>query len=420
MDKEALKLVLVGSIDHGKSTLIGRLFYDTGSLPEGKIEEIKTASEAEGREMEFGFIMDHLREERQRGITIDTAQAFFSTDRRDYVIIDAPGHKEFLKNMITGASQADVAVLICSAYEGVEEQTRRHAYVLKLLGLHQIIVAYNKMDLVGYDQRRFEEVKADLNEFLRRIDVTPRLEVPVSAKLGDNVAERSPNMPWHDGPTILEGLDWFKKSLLPTEKPVRLPIQDVYEVDGQQVAVGRVESGILERGAILTFLPSGAGRSVVEIRKHGEQDIHSASAGECIGIVFDSGAVERGEVGCPPEDVAKLVTSLDASVFWLARTPLRTRDELTVRCSTQEKTCRVSAIRERVDSSTLEHLEHDAATLLETEVGEVTITTDSPIVVEAFEDVPELGRFVLLRNRDVVAGGIVTAPRPGSDAYRSP
>jgi len=409
MDREALKLVFVGSIDHGKSTLIGRLFYDTDSLPEGRLEEIRRASQEEGRELEFGFLMDHLREERQRGVTIDTAQAFFSTQARDYVIIDAPGHKEFLKNMITGASQAEVAVLICSAFEGVEEQTRRHAYVLKLLGLGQCIIAYNKMDLVGYDRGRFEEVRAAMNQFLDRIGVRPALEIPISAKLGDNVARRSDNMPWYEGPTILEALDRFHKGRAPLDRPVRFPIQDVYEVDGERVAVGRVESGVLRRGERLRFLPAGITCAVLGIKKFGEPGLAQAGPGECIGVVLDGEGVCRGQVGCPPETPARLTRTLEASIFWLAREPLRTAEPLTLRCSTQERPCRAEAIRQRVDSSTLEHLERNAAALGETEVGEVTIAAESPVVVERFSDVPELGRFVLCRGHEVVAGGIVTA-----------
>jgi len=410
MEKETLKFVLVGSIDHGKSTLIGRLFYDTDSLPEGKIEEIRAASEAEGKELELGFLLDHLREERHRGVTIDTAQAFFSTDRRDYVIIDAPGHKEFLKNMITGVSQAEAAVLICSACEGVEEQTRRHAYMLKLLGIEQAIVAYNKMDLVGYERGRFEQVRRDLGEFLRRIGISPVHEVPVSARLGDNVAVRSAKMPWHEGPTVLEALDSLRKTALPLDRPVRLPIQDVYDVDGRRVAVGRVESGVLRRGAVLKFLPEGRERTVREIVKFGEEDIEQASAGECIGVSFDADGVRRGEVGCAPDSPAPVVESVQANVFWLAAAPLKVGEELLLRCSTQERACRVRSIRERIDSSTLEHVEHDAAQLGETEVGELTIEAASPMVAEAFRDVPELGRFVLVRGRDVVGGGIVTGP----------
>ena len=408
MEKEALKLVLVGSIDHGKSTVIGRLFHDTGSLPDGKLEEIRQASEEEGKELEFGFIMDHLHEERERGVTIDTAQAFFSTERRDYVIIDAPGHKEFLKNMITGASQADAAVLICSAYEGVEEQTRRHTYVLKLLGLEQTIVAYNKMDLVGYDKHRFEEVRRDLHEFLKRIDVRPALEIPISAKCGDNIAELSENMPWYEGPTVLGALDTFEKGEAPVQKPVRFPVQDIYDVEGRQIVVGRVESGVLQRGQQLLFLPGKRTRTVSEILKFGEPDLAQVACGECIGVVFEADGFERGEVGCPPESPAKPTDAIEASVFWLAREPLSAGEELSLRCSTQQKSCRIETIRERVDSSSLEHLEQNASQLQETEVGEVTIRTDSPMVAELFTDVPELGRFVLVRGRDVVAGGIVT------------
>ena len=190
MERESLALVLVGHVDHGKSTLIGRLLCDTGSLPEGKMEEIEAAARAEGKEFEFGFILDHLHEERERGITIDTTQTFFTSPTRDYVIIDAPGHKEFIKNMITGASQAEAAVLICSVAEGVQEQTKRHAYLIELLGLEQVIVAYNKMDLVGFDRARFLEVKRDMGAFLDRIGVRPSIEVPISARDGDNVAER--------------------------------------------------------------------------------------------------------------------------------------------------------------------------------------------------------------------------------------
>ena len=408
MEKEALKLVIVGSFDHGKSTMIGRLFYDTDSLPEGKIEEIRAASEEEGRDLEFGFIMDHLREERSRGVTIDTAQTFFSTDARDYVIIDAPGHKEFLKNMITGASQADAAVLICSAYEGVEEQTRRHTYVLKLLGLSQTIVAYNKMDLVGYDMHRFQEVRDDLHEFLGQMGIEPTIEAPVSAKMGDNIASRSDNMPWYDGPTILEALDRFQKKSEPVDKPLRLPVQDVYELDGREVAVGRVEAGVVRPGTELCFLPGGRTHKIVEIVKHGEHDIAAASAGECIGVVCDPSGLKRGEVGCPCDAQPALVGSFEASIFWLAKEPLAAGERLTVRVSTQDRACRLAAIRERIDSGTLERIGRDAAQLAAFEVGEVTIATDDPIAVEAFTDVPELGRFVLLRGQDVVAGGIVT------------
>jgi len=409
MSKESLKLVLVGHVDHGKSTLIGRLFYDTDSLPDGKMAEIRAASEAEGRGLEFGYVMDHLREERSRGITIDTAQCFFSTERRDYVIIDAPGHKEFLKNMITGASQAEAAILICSAYEGVQEQTRRHTYLLKLLGLRQVIVAYNKMDLVDYAAASFENTRAEMERFLARIDVEPAFSIPISARVGDNVAQRSAKMPWYEGPTILKALDSFRKAARPVEKPLRFPIQDVYRFAEEPIVVGRVESGVLARGARLKFLPDERTAVVRKILRYGEDDLENAEAGECIGVVFDRTDLARGQVGFKPDERPPLAESFEASVFWLSPQPFHMGQELTIKCSTQQSPCRIGAINVRIDSSSLEHLasESGESELRTTEVGEVTIETGQPIVVETFQDVPELGRFVLQRDQEVVGGGIV-------------
>jgi len=407
MPDESLKLVIVGHVDHGKSTLIGRLFYDTDSLPNEKMEEIRAASQAEGRELEFGYIMDHLREERSRGITIDTAQCFFTTQARNYVIIDAPGHVEFLKNMVTGASQAEAAILICSVSEGVQEQTRRHAYLLKLLGLSQVIVAYNKMDLVDYQQSAFGRVRALMEQFLARIGIGAACSIPISARLGDNVARRSAKMPWYDGPTILEALDTFRKAAPAVEKPLRFPVQDVYSFNGQHIVAGRVESGVLERGATLQFLPEEITATVREVLKYGEDDIERAEAGECIGVVLDRADLRRGQVGFAPGQRPPLASSFQASVFWLSPRPFTMGEQMTLRCSTQQRPCRISAIHQRIDSSSLEPLE-DASRLCATEVGEVSISTATPMVVQEFQDVPELGRFVLQRDREVVGGGIIT------------
>ena len=205
-----MKIVIVGHVDHGKSTLIGRLFFDTGCLPEEKIEEVRKTCEALGRDMEFAFVMDHLEEERSQGVTIDTAQTFFNTDKRSYVIIDAPGHKEFIKNMITGASQAESAILIVDAEEGVREQTKRHAYILSLLGLDQVIVVINKMDLVNYKEETFNKLKDDVTAFLSSIKIKPSFVIPISAKEGDLVAKKLGRMEWYKGPTVLQALDAFK------------------------------------------------------------------------------------------------------------------------------------------------------------------------------------------------------------------
>ena len=414
MDRESLPLVLVGHVDHGKSTLIGRLLCDTDSLPDGKREEIEAAARAQGREIELGFIMDHLREERERGVTIDTAQTFFTSPSRDYVIIDAPGHKEFIKNMITGASQAEAVILICSVAEGVQEQTRRHAYLVKLLGLEQVVVAYNKMDLVDYDRECFRKVRADMNEFLARIGIKPAMEVPVSARCGDNVAHRSGNMPWYDGPTVVEALDVFEKIPPPREKPLRFPVQDVYEGEGdggRPTVVGRVESGVMKRGQRLRFLPDGGVKAVLAINQYGREDMTHAEAGECIGVVLDGAPARRGQVGCPEDDAAQVTDRFRANIFWLSPTPLalaEQADALTFKCATQKQPCRIVGIRERMDSATLQHLSTEDGRLEETEVGEVVIETPGPVVLESFYDVQELGRFVLVRGREVAAGGMVS------------
>jgi len=410
MAGENLKLVLAGHVDHGKSTLIGRLFYDTGSLPDGKLEEIQTISRETGGELEFGFIMDHLREERTRGITIDTAQCFFSTDKRDYIIIDAPGHKEFLKNMITGASQAEAAVLICSVPEGVQEQTRRHAYILKLLGLNQAVVAYNKMDLAEYSEEAFGRVQSEMEEFLARIDIEPAFSIPISARDGDNVARSSANMPWYRGPTILDALDRLEKPARPVEKPLRFPIQDIYTFTEEQVVVGRVESGVLQPGQGLEFLPGGTSATVERLFQY-QNDLPKAEAGECVGAVFDRKDLVRGQVGFRATERPPFVNSFEASIFWLSPEPLHREQELILKCATQSRPCRIRQVRARIDSSTLEHLESERRTdeLEGTEVGEVTLETAEPIVVQEFQHVPELGRFILQRDGEVVAGGIVTA-----------
>jgi len=409
MQPESLSFVLVGHVDHGKSTLIGRLLHDTNSLPDGKMEEIQEAARAEGRELEFGYIVDHLREERERGVTIDTAQTFFSSDTRDYVIIDAPGHKQFIKNMITGASQAEAAVLICSAAEGVQEQTRRHAYVIHMLGLDQVLVLYNKMDLVDYSEERFREVRRELREFLARLGIRPTLEVPISASRGDNVATRSLNMPWYDGPTALTALDKFRKIPPATEKALRFPVQDVYHVDGVELTAGRVESGILRKGQTLRFMPGGRALAVKEIRQYLSEGLPQAEAGECVGLALDGDAPRRGRVGCPADDAPQPTRRFQATIFWLSPLPFEPdRGELTFKCATQEEPCRIAALRRRIDSGTLESLDAEDGRLMETEVGEVLLETDEPVVLESFYDVQELGRFVLLRGHDVVAGGIVT------------
>ena len=242
-DEQSLKFVIVGHVDHGKSTLIGRLLYDTNSLPPDKMEEIRKTSQDLGRDTEFAYLLDHLEEERRQGITIDTTQVFFKTDKREYVIIDAPGHVEFVKNMITGASQAEAAILIIDAKEGIQEQTKRHATILSMLGIEQVIVLINKVDLIDFSEEKYTELKSRLEKFLTTLNITPKLYIPISALKGDNIANKSTNMPWYKGPTMLEGLNHLKNKIAEENQPLIFPVQDIYKVDDKRVIVGRVETG---------------------------------------------------------------------------------------------------------------------------------------------------------------------------------
>jgi sulfate adenylyltransferase subunit 1 (EFTu-like GTPase family) len=312
--------------------------------------------------------------------------------------------------MITGASLAEAAILICSVAEGVQEQTKRHAYVLRMMGLEQVIVVYNKMDAVDFDRDRFEAVKDEMDAFLNRLGVEPSMDIPISAYEGDNVAARSAQMPWYEGMTVVEALDTFRKLPAPVEKPLRFPVQDVYDGRQGSLVVGRVESGVLNKGQLLRFLPAGMTRTVAHIVKYGEEELAQAAAGECVGIDLSDELPRRGQIGCPTDALPSPTTRFAASVFWLAPQPLALDEQegLAVRCATQQQPCRIVELSRRLDSSTLEPIDARDA-LEETEVGEVVLETEAPLVVESFYDVQELGRFVLVRGRDVVAGGIVTA-----------
>ncbi len=407
MEDEVLRFVLVGHVDHGKSTLIGRLFYDTDSLPAGKYEEIKTACEAMGRDFEFGYVMDHLEEERTQGVTIDTAQTFFDTDKRSYNIIDAPGHVEFVKNMITGASQAEAAILIDDVSEGVQEQTRRHAYILSMLGLEQVIVVLNKMDLVGYDREKFEDVKKKLLHFLNSIGIEPTYVIPISAKEGDFVAKRIENLGWYDGPTVLEALDTFKKKPSPTEKPLRLPVQDVYKFNDTRAAVGKVESGIIREGDEILVMPGNRKTTVKKLVEYNREPTE-AIAGKSIGIsTSDKLFLDRGNVISDPENPPRITDTIKGHIFWMDEKPYENGERIKFKCSTQEVMSELE-IEEVLDSSTLEVVSENGGNRIENrQIANVIIKTSKAVVIENFNNIQGLGRFVLER-KDTCAGGIIT------------
>jgi len=404
----ALKFVIVGHIDHGKSTLIGRLLYDTNSLPLDKIEEIKSASKDLRRKTEFAYLLDHLEEERRQGITIDTTQVFFKTDKRDYVIIDAPGHVEFVKNMITGASQAEAALLIVDANEGIREQTKRHATILSLLGIEQIVVIVNKMDLVNFNQEIYQNLKNNIESFLKTINLTTVAYIPISALLGDNVVWTSKSMPWYGGPTILGYLDLFKNRESLKNKPLILPIQDIYKIDDKRIAVGRIESGRLKKGQEVKIFPEGKVTKVKSIEKFCEEP-QVCSAGESIGFITDDAVfLERGNVICQAGSEPKIKDTFQASIFWMAKQGYLKGEKIFLRCATQDISCKIEQIYKRINSSNLEIIGENAQKLENLEIGKVSIKTKRPIVIETFKEVQELGRFVLCQDGNILAGGIIT------------
>jgi len=406
---ESLKIVVVGHVDHGKSTLIGRIFHDTGSLPEGKVEAIRKASEAEGMEFEFAFLLDALLEEQEQNITIDTTQIHFRTSKRDYVIIDAPGHKEFLKNMVTGAAQADAAVLLIDANEGVQEQSRRHGYLLSLLGIKQVIVVVNKMDLVGNRKDVFDAVETEYRDFLAQLNVIPAHFIPVSAKFGYNVAGRSPELSWFEGPTILDALDSFQPPQSQDDLPARFVVQDVYRFDARRIIAGRLEAGRLAVGDEIVFWPDRKHSRIKSIEAWGAKSPPAeARSGQSLAITLEEQIfVERGQIGALPASPPAEGREFTARIFWLDKRSLPINALVELRLGTQVVGARVVRIHRVVDSSTLAVAPEDRHEIRRNETAEITLRARRPLAFDNGDRVMETGRFVLLLDKRIGGGGVV-------------
>ncbi len=406
--KEHLNIVIVGHVDHGKSTLLGRLYADTGSLPEGKLEKVQAICRQQGKEFEYAFLFDAFLEEQEQGITIDTARTFFSWQDRQYIIIDAPGHKEFLKNMICGAARAEAALLVIDALEGVREQSKKHGYLLSMLGVKQVAVVVNKMDLVGYRQDLFEAIEKEYREFLAQLKVIPERVVPVSAKSGDNIVTRSPRLDWYRGPTVLETLAQFTKETARTDKPLRFPVQDVYKFDARRIITGRLTSGRLKVGDRLVFSPSNKTANVKSLEGFNvEPPATEAQAGESIGITLDEQIfIERGELASHHQDLPLVSTAFRVNLFWLGRRPLECGKKYQLRLSTKEVDCEVAAIHRIVNAADLGDRQSQAV-VGRNEVAELTLRTKTPLAFDLYSSFENTGRFVLVDEYDISGGGIV-------------
>ncbi len=406
---ETLNIVIVGHVDHGKSTLLGRLYADTGSLPEGKLEKVQAICRQQGKEFEYAFLFDAFLEEQEQGITIDTARTFFVWNERQYIIIDAPGHKEFLKNMISGAARAEAALLLIDALEGVKEQSRKHGYLLSLLGVRQFAVIVNKMDLVGYRQDVFDGIEKEYRGYLDQFKVVPGCVIPVSAKLGDNIVKRGGQLSWYRGPTVLEALSRFQKEAARSEQPLRFPIQDVYKFDVRRILAGRITSGRLRVGERLVFSPSNKTANIKSIEEfnvdHARAEAH---AGQSVGITLDEQIfVERGEVASH-QDTLPLVSSVfKVNLFWLGKRPLERGRKYGIRLTTREIECEVATIHRIIDTTDLDQ-QQGGTSVGRNQVAEVTLRTKMPIAFDLSSSFESTGRFVLVDDYDIAGGGIVT------------
>lgn len=409
--REDMNIVIVGHVDHGKSTIIGRLLADTNSLPEGKLEQVKERCRRNSKPFEYAFLLDALKDEQEQGITIDAARCFFKTKKRDYIIIDAPGHIEFLKNMVTGASRAEVALLVIDAEEGIKENSKRHGYLLSMLGIKNVVVLINKMDLVNYNQEEFENIRKNYTEFLNKIDVEPKCFIPVSGFFGENIVKLSDKMPWYKGQSVLEVLDSFEKEKLPDDKPFRMPVQAVYKFtkdgDNRRIVAGTIETGRVKVGDEVIFYPSGKKSTVKSI------EVFNAEAGESIGSGYATGFtlneqiyIKRGEMAAISSDAKPKVTSrIRVNLFWLGRNPMIKGKEYILKVGTAKVEVKIEEITKVIDASNLNNEVKEQ--IDRHEVAECILKTDKPIAFDLSHEIAQTSRFVIVDKYEIAGGGII-------------
>ena len=407
--EKAFRVVIVGHVDHGKSTLVGRLLYETGSLPEGKYEEIQTICRRRNMPFEWAFLMDALQAERDQNITIDVSQIWFHSALRNYVIIDAPGHKEFLKNMVTGAATADAALLLIAANEGVQEQSRRHAYLLSLLGVGKVLVVVNKMDLVSYSSDVFAQIEAEYRAFLKQLRIEPIRFVPISARDGVNlIAAQTKHLGWYDGPTLIDALDQLEAPKSASDGPLRFAVQDIYRFDERRIIAGRVESGSLRVGEQILFAPANKESTVASIESWQAPPSAVARSGQSIGITLKEQIfVERGQIAATGDAMPIETNRFRARLFWMGDRPLTLGRRYKVKLMTQEVECQVASIDRVIDASSLETTSSIRRSVGRNEVADITVQTRGPIVLDNYDRLAVSGRFVLVDENDVAGGGIV-------------
>jgi len=412
--KPHLNLVTIGHVDHGKSTTVGRILFEHGEIPPHIIEEYRKEAEEKGKAtFEFAWVMDRLKEERERGVTIDVAHRKFETDKYYFTLIDAPGHRDFVKNMITGTSQADAALLIVSAREGegVMAQTREHVFLARTLGVNQMIVGINKMDATQppYSQKRFEEVKKQVEQLLASVGYKNVLIIPISGYKGDNIMKKSPNMPWWNGPTLLEALNSLQVPPKPIDKPLRLPIQDVYSITGiGTVPVGRIETGVLKVGDQVVFEPSHKSGDVKSIEMHHEP-LQQAEPGDNIGFNvrgISKTDIRRGDVAGHPTNPPTVAASFTAQIVVLNHPSVIAPGYTPVfHAHTAQVACTITEILKTIDPRNGTTKEEHPSHIQTGDVAIVKVVPTKPMVIEKVSEFPPMARFAVRDMGQTVAAG---------------
>ncbi len=412
--KPHINLVTIGHVDHGKSTPVGRLLFEHGEIPPHIIEEYRKQAEEKGKAtFEFAWVMDKFKEERERGVTIELSHRKFETGKYYFTIIDAPGHRDFVKNMITGTSQADAAILVISSRDGdgIMAQTREHAYLAKTLGVQQLIVAINKLDATQppYSEKRFAEVKGEVEKFLASIGYRNIPMVPISGYKGDNITKKSENMKWYTGPTLLELLDALKVPEKPINKPLRLPVQDVYSITGiGTVPVGRIETGILKNGDKVIFNPANKQGEVKTVEMHHEA-MEQAGPGDNVGFNVRGIAkndIKRGDVCGPVTAPPSVVKSFTAQIVVLNHPSVIAAGYKPVfHVHTAQVACRFEEILKTINPKDGTTKEEKPAYIKTGDIAVVKVVPDKPLVIEKVAEFPQLGRFAIRDMGQTVAAG---------------
>lgn len=417
---DQISIVMAGHVDHGKSTVIGRLLAEINALPQGKLEQVQEMCRRSARPFEYAFLLDALKDEQAQGITIDAARCFFRTEKRRYILIDAPGHVEFLKNMITGAARAEAALLVIDAQEGIRENTRRHGYMLSMLGLRQLSVVVNKMDLVGYSREKYEALCAEYGEFLAQLGIKPVSFIPVSGMEGVNIAERSGATPWYSGPTVLEQVESFSHKVEPVELPFRMPLQDVYRFtedgDNRRIFAGTIETGSIRSGDEVVFLPSGKESRIATVERFNADSDEVAIAGEAPGFTLETQVYVRPGEWMVRRDQApmEVTTRLRVNLFWMGRNPMvrGRRYKLKLGAARSQVTLvEILAVQDAAELANIEGREQ----VERHEVAEVVLETPRAVAFDTVDRIELTSRLVIVDDYEIAGAGVILEALPNSE-----